>query len=148
MVLNHCPTVWLQGRHTPALLLRSSFCGWRIKLKVMTIVFIKNPTEFWDGIGIVTLSGVLANFQLDNYFLPVKVIPLQLQLAKVFVYFLFSLWAHICWDCCWFQEATCNLLFQGCVFANVLNYLIFFGPHKFEIFLLYNHNLCSFQRIF
>lgn len=33
-----------------------------------------------------TLSGVLANFQPDNYFLPVKMIPLQSELTGAFIY--------------------------------------------------------------
>ena len=48
------------------------------------------------------LSGVLANLQLDNYFLPVKIIPLQLEWLGIYIcmyvcmYVFFSLLAHIC----------------------------------------------------
>lgn len=75
-----------------------------------------------------TLPGVLADFQLDNYFLPVKMIPLQLKSAKTFIYlFIYSTSSlHLLRDWCSFQEVKFYkfyLLFLGWVFKNVLYFL-------------------------
>lgn len=125
-------------------------------------MFIKNPTEFWDGVGLFTLSGVLDNFQLDNYFLPVKMVPLQLQLARVFIYLFFPTCTRICCetgDDFKMSKATCsfwdeflqsllpwksllgsrNLQFLCCIITTsaslLVNFLEFWGQHIYHFLI-------------
>ena len=111
-------------------------------------MFIKNPTELWDGIRMFILSGVLANFQLDNYFLPVKMIPLQSELTGAFILFIYflPLSAHICCETgANFKRsnAICPLWDEFLqTFSTTLG--IFLGPQHFEGCTLYNSKLCLF----
>lgn len=107
-------------------------------------MFIKNPAEFWDGIGIVTLSSVLDNVQLGNYFLPVKMSPLQLQLARVFIYLFFPLSLASVVRLVMISRGQRLPALSGMSFCKRFSLENLPWTQKFAVFTLCNYNLCLF----
>lgn len=93
-----------------------------------------------------TLSGVLDNFQLENYFLPVKMIPLQLQFGQDLYLFIFPTFTGICCETGTdFKGSNATCSFWSKFLQTLSTTLrILLRPQELAVFMLYNHNFCFF----
>lgn len=102
---------------------------------------LKMPQTFETGQG---CSLFLDNFQLDNYFLPVKISPCSLSWLESL--FIFSIFTCICCEIGGdFNESNAKCSFWDEFLQTLSTTLrIILGPQNFAFFMLYNHNLYLF----